>query len=58
MVLEMSGKKKKKTDLPIFDSLRKPTAPPSKTIGQSKPEGKIHPSGRKTKHKKKEDASE
>ena len=46
--------KKKKTtkDRPIFDAIRKPTAPPSKTIGKNKPEEIVHPSLRKVKHKK------
>jgi hypothetical protein len=57
MVLFMSGRKKKEK-LPIFDSIRKPVAPPSQKIGNEKPEEKIHPSRRKTKHKKKIDVSE
>ncbi|MDQ4122675.1 MAG: hypothetical protein M3209_14650 [Acidobacteriota bacterium] len=51
----MSNQKKKpKKDAarPIFDSLRKPTAPPSRTIGKRKPEEKAHPAERKIKHKK------
>lgn len=51
----MSGKKKKKPERPIFDSIRKPTAPPSQKIGREKAEEKIHPSLRKIKHKKKEE---
>ena len=49
--------KKKKTakDRPIFDSIRKPTAPPSKTIGNNKPEEIAHPSLRKVKHKRPND---
>jgi hypothetical protein len=58
MVLFMSGKKKKKTEQPIFDSIRKPTAPPSQKFGQEKPEEKARPSQRKTKHKKKENTSD
>jgi len=50
----VSGKKKK-VERPIFDSIRKPTAPPGQKIGQNKPEEKIHPSQRKIKHKKKTD---
>lgn len=48
----MSGKKKKEPR-PVFDSIRKPTAPPSKSFGNDKPEEKIRPSLRKIKHKKK-----
>lgn len=53
----MSSKKKKKPAQPIFDSIRKPTAPPSQKFGQDKPEEKAHPSNRKSKHKKQEDFS-
>ena len=51
----MSGKKGKKPERPIFDSIRKPTAPPSRKIGKDKPEEKINPAQRKNKHKKQED---
>ena len=54
----MSGKRKKKPELPIFDSIRKPTAPPSRKFGDNKPEEKIHPSQRKSKYKKKDGISE
>jgi hypothetical protein len=45
-------KKKKKVERPIFDSVRKPTAPPGHKIGSNKPEEKAYPSRRNTKHKK------
>lgn len=51
----MSGRKKKKPELPVFDSIRKPIAPPSKKFGNDKPEEKARPSQRKVKHKKRED---
>jgi hypothetical protein len=51
----MKKKKKKTTDQPIFDSIRKPVAPPTRKIGTDKPAEKAHPSQRKTKHKKVED---
>ena len=51
----MEGKKKKKVKRPIFDSIRKPTAPPSQKIGKAKPDEKARPSLRKVKHKKDED---
>jgi hypothetical protein len=44
--------KNKPGDRPVFDSIRKPTAPPSHKLGQDKPEEKVHPAGRKSKHKK------
>jgi hypothetical protein len=46
------GKKKKKDERPIFDSVRKPTAPPSRKIGKRRPEEKVHPSERHVKHKR------
>ncbi|HEX8638148.1 MAG TPA: hypothetical protein VF692_08805 [Pyrinomonadaceae bacterium] len=52
----MPAKKKKKPERPVFDAIRKPTAPPSQKIGSDKPDEKVYPSGRKTKHKKKTDA--
>jgi len=51
----MSNKKKKKAERPIFDSIRKPTAPPSQKFGKVKPEEKANPARRKIKHKIKED---
>jgi len=51
----MSAKKKKKPERPIFDSIRKPVAPPNQKIGTDKPEERIHPARRKIKHKRKDD---
>jgi hypothetical protein len=49
----MPGKKKgKQLERPVFDSIRKPTAPPSRKFGGHGPEEKLRPSLRKTKHKK------
>jgi hypothetical protein len=48
----MSAKKKKKAERPVFDSIRKPVAPPAKKFGSDKPEEKADPSRRKAKHKK------
>ncbi|MEP6849852.1 MAG: hypothetical protein ABI999_13430 [Acidobacteriota bacterium] len=48
----MKDEKKTKKERPVFDSLRKPTAPSSKKIGTERVEEKIHPSKRKIKHKK------
>ncbi|MEP6944651.1 MAG: hypothetical protein ABJA02_01955 [Acidobacteriota bacterium] len=45
--------KKKKSDRPVFDSIRKPTAPPSVRIGTDRPDEKALPSLRKAKHKAK-----
>jgi hypothetical protein len=51
----MAGKKKKKMERPVFESIRKPLAPPSRQFGKAKPEEKANPAQRKTKHKKKVD---
>jgi len=51
-------KRKKKRERPVFDSIRKPIAPPSKKFGENKPEEKARPSLRKIKHKKLEDIEE
>jgi hypothetical protein len=46
-------KKKKSNSLLIFDSIRKPTLPPNRKIGEgNKPAEKAHPAQRKIKHKK------
>ena len=49
----MAGKKKKK-ERPVFDSIRKPVAPPSQKIGKNRADEKVLPSRRKVKHKKQE----
>ena len=46
-------KRVKKEERPIFDSVRKPTAPKSQKFGGDRPEEKIHPTQRKAKHKNK-----
>ncbi|HSU25198.1 MAG TPA: hypothetical protein VLI65_04405 [Pyrinomonadaceae bacterium] len=51
----MAGKKRRTAERPVFDSIRKPTAPPSQKFGDDKPEEKARPSLRKVKHKKRTD---
>ena len=46
--------RKKRPDPKLFESIRKPTAPPTQKFGDEKSESKIHPARRKAKHKKKE----
>jgi hypothetical protein len=48
-------KKKKAGDRPVFDAIRKPTAPPTQKFGGDRPQEKLQPSLRKTKHKKEPD---
>lgn len=49
----MAAKKRKSEKRPVFDSIRKPTAPPGRKFGSEKPEERVHPSLRKAKHKSK-----
>lgn len=51
----MSKKRVKQEDAGLFESIRKPTAPPSKKIKDKKTEAKSDPSLRKSKHKKKKE---
>jgi hypothetical protein len=37
---------------PVFDSLRKPAAPPGHPLTRAKPEERAHPAERKAKHKR------
>lgn len=46
------AKKGKGEGRPVFDSIRKPLAPPTRKFGGDKPEEKLRPSLRKVKHKK------
>ncbi|GEM_PF-1516843 len=45
-------KKQKRDERPVFDSIRKPTAPPSRKFGDKTQDEKHLPSLRKAKHKK------
>ncbi len=54
----MSGRKKKNKKMPVFDNIRKPTAPPAVRFGKEKAEEKARPALRKTKHKKRYDQTE
>jgi hypothetical protein len=40
---------------PVFDSIRKPAAPPGHPINRAKPEERAHPAERKVKHKHRPD---
>jgi hypothetical protein len=42
---------KSKDERLVFNSIRKPQAPPGHPLGQAKPEERAHPAGRKAKHK-------
>ncbi len=53
-----NNKRAKKEERQIFNTIRKPLAPPGHPLGQAKPEEKAHPSQRKAKHKRREEVSE
>ncbi|HEX3281312.1 MAG TPA: hypothetical protein VHR36_08770 [Pyrinomonadaceae bacterium] len=53
MPKKTSQKKKSPTAGVIFDSIRKPSAPPGHPLSHAKPEEKARPAGRKAKHKQK-----
>jgi hypothetical protein len=49
----MARRNRKTEKRPVFDSIRKPTAPPGHKLGDDKPDERAHPSLRKAKYKKK-----
>jgi hypothetical protein len=51
----VAKKQLKKPRRPIFDAIRKPTAPSSKRFGEGRPDDVARPALRKVKHKKKRD---
>jgi hypothetical protein len=51
----VSGRKRKTPERPVFDAIRKPTPPPGRKLGKDKPEERVHPTLRKSKHKKRDD---
>jgi hypothetical protein len=47
----------RRDERPVFDSIRKPVAPPGHALSRAKPEDRAHPAERKAKHKRRpEDA--
>ncbi len=42
----------KREERPLFDSIRKPVAPPGHPLSRAKPEERAHPAERKVKHKR------
>ena len=50
--------KSKKDARPIFESIRKPGAPPGHPMTHAKPEEKARPAQRKAKHKRKPEVFE
>jgi hypothetical protein len=46
------SKKKRRVERTLYNSLRKPVAPPGHALTQAKPDEKARPAGRKAKHKR------
>jgi hypothetical protein len=49
---------KKTVGRPIFDAIRKPSAPPGHALGRAKPEERAHPAERKVKHKRRDEGEQ
>ncbi|HXD29974.1 MAG TPA: hypothetical protein VN643_02580 [Pyrinomonadaceae bacterium] len=47
-------RRKQLADKTLFNSLRKPVAPPGHPLTQAKPDEKARPAGRKAKHKRRD----
>ena len=52
MVRKSSPQKSKKAERPVFDSIRKPNAPPGHPLSRAKPDEVARPAMRKAKHKR------
>jgi hypothetical protein len=52
MATNKARNSKRRQARPVFDSIRKPSAPPGHPINQAKPDEKARPAGRKAKHKR------
>jgi len=57
MARKSSPQKSKKNARPVFDSIRKPNAPPGHPIARAKPDDVARPAMRKAKHKRRPDVS-
>jgi hypothetical protein len=51
-------RKAKKQTRSVFESIRKPSAPPGHPMTHAKPDEKARPAGRKAKHKRRPEASD
>ena len=49
------SKKSQAPERPIFDTIRKPLAPPSRSFGPAKPDERALPARRKVKHKRRDE---
>jgi len=53
-----SPQKKRPQARPVFDSIRKPGAPPGHPISRAKPDEVARPAGRKAKHKRRPESTD
>ena len=58
MVRKSSPQKKRRRARSVFDSIRKPTAPPGHPLSRAKPDEIARPAGRKAKHKRRPETGE
>ena len=58
MVRRGSPRKTKSQARPVFDSIRKPVAPPGHPLSRAKPDEVARPAQRKAKHKRPPDTTE
>ena len=58
MSKKLSRTRSKKDARPIFESIRKPLAPPGHPMTHAKPDEKARPALRKAKHKRKPETSD
>lgn len=56
--MKKRDKRSKNEARPIFDTLRKPIAPPGHPLSEAKPNEKARPALRKVKHKRRAEESE
>ncbi len=57
MARKSSPQKSKKSVRPVFDSIRKPNAPPGHPLSRAKPDEVARPAMRKAKHKRRPETS-
>jgi len=53
-----AGKRSQQQQRPVFETIRKPVAPPGHPLSHAKPEERVHPAERKVKHKRPVDDTE
>ena len=58
MARRSSPQKTKRQARPVFESIRKPVAPPGHPLSRAKPDEVARPAQRKAKHKRRPDVTE